>query len=193
MGSRWSREDWLREGLSVLVSGEGEKELRIDRMCKRLGVTKGSFYHHFSNRSAFLEAIVGFWEELYTSQYIALSEEGGTAEEKLQRLLDLVVETFGPEELKLRSWGVEEPLVGEALRRVDERRLRYLAGLGRELLGSEQEGQRLAHLLYTTLLGTECLFPLVNQNDLREMFVFVVDTAKARVSEFHPIKEGEKR
>jgi AcrR family transcriptional regulator len=175
------------------VSGEGEKELRIDRMCKRLGVTKGSFYHHFSNRLAFLEAIVGFWEELYTSQYIALSEEGGTAEEKLQRLLDLVVETFGPEELKLRSWGVEEPLVGEALRRVDERRLHYLAGLGGELLGSEREGQRLARLLYTTLLGTECLFSLFNQVDLREMFAFVVDTAKARVSELHPAKEGEKR
>ena len=49
--TRHKREDWLEQGLAVLVQA-GVEALTIDGMCQRLGVTKGSFYYHFQNREA---------------------------------------------------------------------------------------------------------------------------------------------
>lgn len=176
--ARWKREDWLREGLKVLIEGEGEKGLKIDKMCQRLEVTKGSFYHHFQNRSAFVLAILGYWEERYTEQFIAHSEQGGTVLQKLERLLSLVVETFGAQERKLRAWGQSEPLAAAVMARVDQRRLSYLYELCVTLLEDEERGQRLAQLLYVTLIGTESLSPLFDKDDLQGMFTYLVGTVK---------------
>ncbi|MGY4652663.1 hypothetical protein ACVWWN_006459 [Mycobacterium sp. URHB0021] len=45
-GGRLSGDDWTRPGY-VILANEGIKDLEIDRLCKRLGVTKGSFYLAF--------------------------------------------------------------------------------------------------------------------------------------------------
>lgn len=52
--SRRSKIDILAFGLDIL-SEYGEGELTIDFLCQKLGVTKGSFYHHFKSRDLFLE------------------------------------------------------------------------------------------------------------------------------------------
>jgi Bacterial regulatory proteins, tetR family len=43
--SRLSVDDWIQAGFAILAE-EGIKALKIDRLCRRLGVTKGSFYWH---------------------------------------------------------------------------------------------------------------------------------------------------
>lgn len=45
-GPRFHREAWLAAALDVLAE-EGQAKLRIDKLAGDLGVTKGSFYHHF--------------------------------------------------------------------------------------------------------------------------------------------------
>ncbi|MEV0105289.1 helix-turn-helix domain-containing protein [Nocardia sp. NPDC050799] len=42
-------DDWLQAGYTVLAE-EGFRALELDEICRRLGVTKGSFYHHFSDK-----------------------------------------------------------------------------------------------------------------------------------------------
>ena len=44
--SRVSVDDWIQAGYAILAE-EGIKALKVDRLCERLGVTKGSFYWHF--------------------------------------------------------------------------------------------------------------------------------------------------
>src|SRR5258708_7461683 len=46
--SRLSVDDWIQAGFAILAE-EGIKALKIDRLCRRLGVTKGSFYWHFTD------------------------------------------------------------------------------------------------------------------------------------------------
>jgi len=46
--SRLSVDDWMQAGFAILAE-EGIKALKIDRLCRRLGVTKGSFYWHFTD------------------------------------------------------------------------------------------------------------------------------------------------
>jgi AcrR family transcriptional regulator len=45
-GNRLGLDDWIQAGYALLAE-EGIQALKIDRLCDRLGVTKGSFYWHF--------------------------------------------------------------------------------------------------------------------------------------------------
>jgi AcrR family transcriptional regulator len=43
-----SVEDWIQAGYTLLAE-EGIKALKLDRLCARVGATKGSFYWHFTD------------------------------------------------------------------------------------------------------------------------------------------------
>ena len=47
-GRRLSADDWIQAGFALLAEG-GPNALRLDRLCERLEVTKGSFYWHFAD------------------------------------------------------------------------------------------------------------------------------------------------
>jgi AcrR family transcriptional regulator len=53
-------DDWVQEGFRVLAE-DSVKALTLGRLCSRLGVTKGSFYWHFSDMKAYREALIGSW------------------------------------------------------------------------------------------------------------------------------------
>ena len=54
---RLSVDDWIQAGFSILAE-DGLEALKIDRLCARLGVTKGSFYWHFKDMASYRAAVV---------------------------------------------------------------------------------------------------------------------------------------
>src|ERR1700751_2206294 len=56
-------DDWIQAGFAILADG-GPNALRIDRLCERLGVTKGSFYWHFADLATYRTALIGAWGSL---------------------------------------------------------------------------------------------------------------------------------
>jgi AcrR family transcriptional regulator len=52
-----SVDDWIEAGFAILAE-EGMKALKIDRLSHRLGVTKGSFYWHFTDIAGYRAALV---------------------------------------------------------------------------------------------------------------------------------------
>jgi AcrR family transcriptional regulator len=48
MNSRLTVDDWVQAGFAIQAE-EGTKAPKIDRLCGRLDVTKGSFYWHFTD------------------------------------------------------------------------------------------------------------------------------------------------
>jgi AcrR family transcriptional regulator len=59
---RLSVTDWITAGLELLAE-EGISGVKIQRLCGRLGVTKGSFYWHFTDLDAFLGAMAKYYED----------------------------------------------------------------------------------------------------------------------------------
>ena len=51
-----SRTQWLDQGLLTLAD-KGPQYVKIDVLCLELGVTKGSFYHHFSHHADFVSGL----------------------------------------------------------------------------------------------------------------------------------------
>ena len=56
-GRRLSADDWIDAGFAVLADS-GPNGLRVDALCDRLNVTKGSFYWHFTDMPAYRSALV---------------------------------------------------------------------------------------------------------------------------------------
>jgi AcrR family transcriptional regulator len=57
-----SAEDWEKEALE-LISEQGVQAVAVEPLARRMGITKGSFYWHFSSREVLLEQALRRWEE----------------------------------------------------------------------------------------------------------------------------------
>ncbi len=131
---RLTREDWLQRAMEVL-SKDGDSKIRIDSICRDLGVTKGSFYWHFKNRADFLNSIVDYWYLRYNVQVPELVElQGGTAQERLQRIFEMVTSGgLAHYDGAFDSWAAHEPTVSEKVRKAYRARFEYTCSLFREM------------------------------------------------------------
>ncbi|MFD1934351.1 MULTISPECIES: TetR/AcrR family transcriptional regulator [Nonomuraea] len=175
-----SKRDWLEAGLMVLGQ-DGAPALTIERLCAELGLTKGSFYHHFKGMSGFKTDLLEHFEAEHTSRYIAGAEVGGEpASARLHRLMNLILEDKGGNhdlEIAMRAWALQDPEVHALQRRVDRLRVDYLRSLWRELGGPEAEVEPMAHLLYLVLVGAQQVVPPVPADDLREIYALAMRLA----------------
>lgn len=55
-----SRRIWLDAGQDLLREG-GFQSVKLSSLCERTGRTSGSFYHHFSNMSGFLDQLAAYF------------------------------------------------------------------------------------------------------------------------------------
>ncbi|MCB6176924.1 TetR/AcrR family transcriptional regulator [Rhodobacter sp. Har01] len=125
------REDWIEAGLAVLCS-QGHAALRVEATARRLGVSKGSFYWHFRDRSAWRDALLGYWEHLV---FAGLLREGAKRQRPPQ--------TDKPEEGHWPMAEVRSPQPGQ------DDRLRRQDGGSAALAGSRRiaSGQAAAAVL----------------------------------------------
>ncbi|MES2951388.1 MAG: TetR/AcrR family transcriptional regulator [Pseudomonadota bacterium] len=151
--SRLSREDWLDFGLTVLRD-EGPQALKADPLCKRLGVSRGSFYWHFENAGNFLLAVVERWETHATEQVIAAVERAtGGPTEKLCFLLRKVGERDTRLYEAVNNLGEHNAELAAVLRRVHHKRVQFVEELMQAMGFDAPEARVRAQILYAWAMG----------------------------------------
>lgn len=147
-------EDYFRDALRVLGDA-GSDGLTIAVLCERLGVTKGSFYHHFAAMPAFVTALIGYWEADQAARLSALPRPDGYATEQLESLVDAALDLPHSVERAIRAWGATNADIATAQARVDRRRERRaadtLVGLGLQ----RDNARQLARMAMSTLIGAQ--------------------------------------
>ncbi|MDT0264884.1 TetR/AcrR family transcriptional regulator [Streptomyces sp. DSM 44915] len=148
--------DWAEAALAALRDEGSLSAIAIEPLAARLGATKGSFYWHFTNRDALIDAALADWEARSTHQLTAAlavheGEPAARARELLRTMTGLA-ERDATELALLAEAG--QPRVAAVLERVITRRLDALAGWLRATLGlsAEEAGER-ALRLYCEQLG----------------------------------------
>jgi len=128
--SRLTRAEWLRRALDVLAT-RGPSSLNIQRLVDALGVSRGSFYWHFTDRADFVHALLDYWHEVYTAPVPDLvGSEGGTGREKFLRFIRAVHDTdLTRFDMSIRSWAMQEPEVAQRVIRTDRFRLEFTTSL----------------------------------------------------------------
>jgi AcrR family transcriptional regulator len=174
-----TRTEWLEAGLELLAD-EGAPAVTIERLTGKLGVTKGSYYHHFKSAAGYRTALLEYFEAQFTTRLIDTVERAPDAEPwaKLQRLLKLVLSDPDSAQLEIavRAWALQDAEVRAAQERVDRTRTAYLKELCRRLK-ADVDPDRLAELLYLILIGAEQVLPTVRNDDLREIYAMTLRLA----------------
>ncbi len=154
MADALSRDRWTDAALEVLAHA-GIEAVRVEPLARRLGVTKGSFYWHFRDRSELLDEMLDRWEHVATQAIIDEVEAlGGSPEAKLRALFSIAVRSAPMAlETALRQWAARAPRARRAVERVDDRRMRYLRTLFEELGVAPDDAHARSFLAYASLFG----------------------------------------
>jgi AcrR family transcriptional regulator len=152
---RLTRDDWITAALSAIADG-GLAAVGVEPLAARLGATKGSFYWHFENRDALLEAAIRQWEKETTTDVVAeiTAAAHDAPASQFRRLAVSVIERaeqdrVGPALLASAA----HPAVGPALERVTATRRDLIATVLRRLGFPPAETRRRALLAYSAYLG----------------------------------------
>ena len=128
MDNRLTRQDWISSGLRTLAT-DGASALKVGAMAAALGVSRGSFYWHFTDFADFRGQLLGSWRDRTVDQVIREFEDDPAGPGRLQRLVKRAF--FGKRGLDraIRMWAADEPEVAVMVAAVDASRVAYMAEL----------------------------------------------------------------
>ena len=151
--STLSAGDWEQQAL-VLIAEQGIRAVSVELLAKRMGVTKGSFYWHFSNRESLLEQSLLRWEKHDEAN---LQVSLGAIADPRERLQSFF-RRAGREKLTHAVYSslctaADHPQVEPLLERVALRRMKHIAAAFAEIGFEPSEASHRARLTYSAYLG----------------------------------------
>jgi AcrR family transcriptional regulator len=149
IASSLGREDWLRAARLALHRG-GPDAVRVEPLAVALGVTKGSFYWHFADRTTLLEALITEWEEERDVVAAELSSLNGP--HALRELIGVIgprvaasVDGDAPSDAAMFAWAATDSSVARRVNAAEAARVALI----QRIVGDEDVGE----FLYLAYLG----------------------------------------
>ncbi len=145
--------DWARAALAAIARG-GIAAVAVESVAADLGATKGSFYWHFKNRDALIQAALDMWEQSRTESVIEELDHESDPAERLRKLLEAAFERVPADRAEIALLADPgHPAATAAVRRVAQRRITYIAEQLENLGWDHDESQDRAVVLYYTYVG----------------------------------------
>ena len=171
--TRRTQRDWLLAGLEI-VTAEGRDGLKLEALCSRLGVTRGSFYHHFRDLADYRTQLLEFYRREGTLQIIEVVDREAAPRQRLERLLALIVELWSAPEQDpspaIRAWALQDAEVRGVQEEIDVQRVQYVERLLSQMGAEPARARLLSEFLYALLVGCEQMHPPVDGGRLRAVF-----------------------
>jgi AcrR family transcriptional regulator len=149
--TRLTKEEWLRGALNVLAR-EGGARLHIDNLCRKMKVTKGSFYWHFRNRDDFITHLLDYYLRFTNrSVFDAVGHMMDDPRSCLRTTLEIVqTKQLGRYEVLMRSWAAHDRRIARVIREGERQRMKFVKGLFRQLgfRGAELEDRTRLFVVY---------------------------------------------
>ena len=156
---RFRAEDWLELGLAEL-SRHGVDALKLEAICKAAGLTRGSFYYHFSDHESFLVALAERWFETHTKAVVDSLPKDGSVEDISDALSDAAMAIDYTLELGIRELARRVPAVNEVLQKADRHRLSIISDIYKRRFDLDNDtAARFAFLEYAAFSGLVLLKP----------------------------------
>jgi AcrR family transcriptional regulator len=157
---RLTRDDWLDAAFRAVVDG-GFDNVRVLVLADTLGVTRGSFYWHFTDHAELVLALIARWQagEVASSQNMA-TQAPADPRTDLENLLEAALSHAGTDlenmrfELALRGLGRRDAAVAKMLFEVDQMRLGLFESKFQRLTEDAKTASDLAALFYLAIVGS---------------------------------------
>lgn len=150
-----STEDWVRMARQVLID-EGIVAVKIDRLAKLAGVTRGGFYWRFKNRDELLDALIKDWRERNTTPMLRVLRAKASPHDRMLALAKLYIDGRDFSEgydSAVRAWAAASPPIADIVRAVDDIRLAALDELFQDAGFDATEAMIRARITYFHQVG----------------------------------------
>jgi AcrR family transcriptional regulator len=180
--ARISKTEWTRRGLEVL-SEEGYHAIRIDWLCERFKITKGSFYHHFESLEDYERQLFKYWEKETLSGLAKVLEGVESPEERINRMIQWVFGLSGTLDLSLRAWAMHNTELKKLLTNIELKRIGMVTDMYARIGVPRKEAREMAELGHATWIGIQAchLEGVVNKE---KSIHLINDMMKKQVKEF---------
>jgi AcrR family transcriptional regulator len=151
------RDDWIAAARAQLIAA-GVNAVKIGPLARRLRVTRGSFYWHFTSRADLLRELLKSWELTNTVPF-ERSLANGNANNGVRELATIMnlwlAETeYSPAfDTAVRDWARVSAEAATVVARVDERRIAILHRIFKDLGFGEPEALVRARIAYFHQVG----------------------------------------
>ena len=163
-----TRRGYFEAALKVLAE-HGFTELNVGVLCRGLGVTSGSFYHHFGGWPGFVAQLLEHWE----NRQVRILREGGFGTggpaADFAALMDLTIGLPHEAEAAIRAWAKNDETVRAAQKRVDDARLRTVGKAVEGIVGDRALARTLTSLGMAMLVGHQQLAAAGEHGELTEL------------------------
>lgn len=164
------KENWLDATLGLLLEN-GNGSFSIDLLCKKLQVSKGSFYHHFKNRDDLVKKVLHKWELENTLKVIELTEKVKQSPKKLKVLTILTGKLSNRYEQAMRAWARYEDAAKSAVAKVDKMRMDFIREAFLQTSANEKEARRKALHIYVIFIGARFIEPALSEKETNELYI----------------------
>jgi len=166
-----TKEQWLDNSLKQL-SLKGIDILKIDALCKTLKLTKGSFYHHFTNFDVFIKDLLDYWYKTYTDEILnEIEKYEDNVIEQIEVINEMMYSKDLNIEVQLRVLGFQNKTVQNYIEQTDLRRLEVMKRIQKKLVpkSSEQEIDLMVSCIYSQFIGSLFVLPKMPNEKLKQM------------------------
>jgi AcrR family transcriptional regulator len=152
-----TRADWIGTAVEALAR-DGLRAVAVEPLAERLGATKGSFYWHFRDRNALLQAAVEHWEATAVDEQIKRLEEIADPTERHRATMEAT--NSSPKDVKIflvLLWNADHPVIGPAIERIVRKRMAYSQRLREQAGLAPDQAERSVLHSYSVWLGLQLL------------------------------------
>ena len=146
----------------------GIDDVKVDRLAKKMRVTRGSFYWHFENREDLQDALLQDWEVRNHFEMAQIRTRWSRSEPDLSEIVAIWLgedPNFPSYDMAIRSWARKNNAVAAAVHRIDEAWVELIVELFRREHYSEDESFVRARIIYFHQVG---YYALAISEDLAE-------------------------
>ncbi|HEY9293875.1 MAG TPA: TetR/AcrR family transcriptional regulator [Microlunatus sp.] len=173
------RDRWIAEGFAVLRE-QGATALRVDRLAARLGLTKGSFHHHFRGAGDYRRVLLERYQEQQTEAIRQLLVRTSELEPKAAVMALAHDAGFDTRlDAAIRSWAFDDADALAVQQRVDGARLEALTGLWRRILPDPEQAHIAALVPHLVVIGATAAQPTPSEQDLQKVFELLATVVPA--------------
>jgi len=147
---------WIDQARRALIE-EGIEAVKVERLAQALGVSRGGFYHHFTDRADLLSRLLNLWQE--TVLFLPIGAQPANPADAMRAIDDIVdhlvrEDIYDPHfDIAVREWGRSDPMVAVAVAGVDAKRIAGLYGVFLAFGCNKQEADVRARIFYFHQIG----------------------------------------
>jgi AcrR family transcriptional regulator len=152
-----TRRDWLEAGQRLLRDG-GVAALKLRPLAASLGISTGSFYHHFKDFDAFLVELAKYYSgEQLAGNLARVAREAATPFERIVSASRIAGEVALPELIAaMRAWAARDPRAAVEVEALERALLDFLGGCFADMGFSADEAAARAFVLLSAASGQVC-------------------------------------